>query len=81
MLRAMRAGVLLCSMNRGDPSERIWNALKRLAQAEKGAVSSAEAIKRVRAIAKQEGAPELPDNALRFYADEYCEMVRSRVIR
>jgi len=68
-------------MNRGDPSERIWNGLKRLAQTEKGTLSSTEAIKRVRAVAKQEGAPELPESALRFYADEYVEMVRSRVTR
>jgi len=72
---------MVCTMNRGDPSERIWNSLKRLAQTEKGAVSSTEAIKRVRAVARQEGAPELPDSALRFYADEYCEMVRTRVSR
>ncbi len=58
-----------------DPSERLWNALKQLAQRETAVISEAEAIRRVKAIAKREGALELPAPALRFYAQEYREMV------
>lgn len=53
----------------------MWNALKQLARAEKTAISQSEAIKRVKAIARKEGALDLPDHALRFYAGEYREMV------
>jgi hypothetical protein len=53
----------------------MWNALKRLARNEKGIVSQAQAIKRVKAIAKQQGALDLPERALRFYAEEYRQMV------
>lgn len=62
-------------VNRRDPSERLWNSLKRLAQSERGTPTQAEAIRRVKAVAVKEGALELPEPALRFYAQEYCEMV------
>lgn len=62
-------------MNRRDPSERLWNALKQLAKCETGEISRSQAIKRVKAAAKKEGALELPEGAIRFYADEYREMV------
>lgn len=62
-------------MNRYDPAERVWNALKRLAQSETKNISEGEAIKRVKAIAKKEGALELPEPAVRFYAEEYRGMV------
>lgn len=55
----------------------MWNALKRLARSEKGIVSQSQAIRRVKAIAKQEGALDLPERALRFYAEEYREMVNA----
>ncbi len=54
----------------------MWNALKLRAETETPNLSQAEAIRRVRAIAKKEGALELPDKALDFYAQEYREMVR-----
>jgi hypothetical protein len=63
-------------VNRNDPAERIWNALKQLARSEKGVISSSEAIRRVKAVAKKEGALGMPDGAVRFYADEYRAMVR-----
>jgi hypothetical protein len=66
-------------VDRHDPSERLWNALKRLAQGETGCVTEGQAIKRVKAIAKKEGALDLPERALRFYAGEYREMVNRRV--
>jgi hypothetical protein len=53
----------------------MWNALKRLARSEKCIVSQAQAIKRVKAVAKQVGALDLPERALRFYAEEYRQMV------
>lgn len=53
----------------------MWNALKRLAQSETKNISEGEAIKRVKAIAKKEGALELPEPAVRFYAEEYRGMV------
>lgn len=62
-------------MNRQDPAERIWSALKRLAQSEVDDISRAQAIKRVKAVARKEGALELPERALQFYADEYRDMV------
>ena len=67
-------------VHRGDPSERMWNALKRLAESEKTAISHAEAVKRVKAIARNEGALELPERAVRFYADEYRDMVSKRLM-
>jgi hypothetical protein len=60
---------------RHDPAERLWNALKRLAQSETGTISQRQAIKRVKAVARSEGALELPERALLFYADEYRDMV------
>jgi hypothetical protein len=66
-------------VNRHDPSERVWHALKQLAQREARALSEAEAIKRVKAVARREGAANIPDSALRFYADEYREMVVRRL--
>ena len=68
-------------VNRSEPSDRMWNALKRLARSEKSIVSQAQAIKRVKAIAKQEGALDLPERALRFYAEEYREMVNANAKR
>ncbi|HET9096529.1 MAG TPA: hypothetical protein VFN37_07700 [Candidatus Baltobacteraceae bacterium] len=65
-------------MNRRDPSERIWSALKQLAQSETGSVSQSQAIKRVKAVIRREGALELPEGALRFYAGEYREMVSKK---
>lgn len=62
-------------MNRNDPSERIWTALKRMAQTERGTITETQAIKRVKAVARSEGAPELPERAIKFYATEYCDMV------
>lgn len=62
-------------MNRNDPSERVWIALKRLAQREAADLTQAEAVKRVKAIARNEGVLELPDMALRYYAQEYRDMV------
>lgn len=69
-------------MNRHDPSERLWSALKRLAEREDDGVTQSQAIKRVKAAAKSEGTLDLPDQALRFYAEEYREMVnRSHATR
>lgn len=65
-------------MNRRDPSERIWTALKQLAQSETGSVSQSQAIKRVKAVARREGALELPEGALTFYAGEYRDMVSKK---
>lgn len=62
-------------MNRNDPSERIWNALKQLARDEQGSVTQVEAIKRVKAIVRREGALELPGAAIDYYAREYLGMV------
>lgn len=65
-------------MNRHDPSERIWTALKQLAQSEAGSITHSQAIKRVKAVARKEGALELPERALIFYADEYRDMVSKK---
>jgi len=54
----------------------MWSALKSSAAHEKHALSLNQALRRVKAIAVQEGARELPDAALRFYAGEYVLMVR-----
>lgn len=62
-------------VDRRDPSERLWNSLKRLARSEARSLTQAEAIRRVKAAAVKEGALELPEPALRFYAQEYREMV------
>lgn len=62
-------------MNRIDPSERVWNALKRLAKSEPDNLSHPEAVKRVKAIARSEGALEMPELALDFFAREYRSMV------
>ena len=62
-------------VNRHEPSERVWNALKRLAKSETDSLSQPEAIKRVKAIARSEGALEMPDPALDFLAREYRSMV------
>lgn len=56
----------------------MWSALKRLAESEKATISHAEAIKRVKAVARNEGALDLPERAVRFYADEYRDMVSKR---
>lgn|GEM_PF-6391246 len=68
-------------MNRHDPSERLWSALKRLAEMETRVVSPSEAIKRVKAAALREGTLELPERAVRFYADEYRAMVSKNLAR
>lgn len=65
------------SVNRQDPSERIWSALKRMAKSEADSVTRSQAIKRVKAVVRQEGAIELPERALQFYADEYRDMVNN----
>lgn len=65
-------------MNRQDPAERMWNALKRLAQDEASRITQAEAVKRVKAVARNEGGFDLPASALAFYAQEYCEMVSKK---
>lgn len=62
-------------MNRHDPAERLWNALKRLALSERGEISLPQAIKRVKTVAQSEGAAALPERVLQFYADEYRDMV------
>jgi hypothetical protein len=59
----------------------MWDALKQLAQRETQVVNVAQAIKRVKAVARKEGALDLPERALRFYAQEYCDMVNRRVVR
>ena len=58
----------------------MWNALKRLAESERANISQAEAVKRVKAVARNEGALELPERAVRFYADEYRDMVSKRLM-
>lgn len=63
------------SVDRHEPSERVWNALKRLAKSETQSLSQPEAIRRVKAVARKEGALEMPDRALDFYAREYRSMV------
>lgn len=73
----LRAGIV-GSVNRRDPSERIWTALKELAQSEAVGISQSQAIKRVKAVARREGALELPERALMFYADEYRDMVSKK---
>lgn len=67
------------AVNRSDPSERIWTALKRLAQEEPAGVSEAQAIKRVKAVARNEGAVQLPERALKYYANEYRDMVSKKL--
>lgn len=62
-------------MNRNDPSERIWSALKELARREQEDVSPSEAIRRVKAVVRREGALELPGAAIEYYAREYRTMV------
>lgn len=71
----MRRLDYLQHVRRHDPSERIWQALKHLAQREERIISLAEAIKRVKIVARREGTPDIPESAVRFYADEYREMV------
>lgn len=56
----------------------MWTALKQLAQTEPATISESQAIKRVKAIARKEGAFEIPERALKFYAQEYCDMVSRR---
>lgn len=65
-------------MKGSEPSERIWLALKKNASAEKGTISYRKAIIQVRKIALREGAGQLPDEAVRFYAYEYLRMVKDR---
>ncbi len=65
-------------MKGAQPSERIWKALKQTASTEKGTITYQQAVKRVRKIASREGAGDLPEPAMRFYADEYVRMVRER---
>ncbi|HEY9180620.1 MAG TPA: hypothetical protein VIO32_07855 [Candidatus Baltobacteraceae bacterium] len=65
-------------MNRNEPSERIWTALKRMAGDEQADLTQPEAIKRVKAIARREGALALPGPALEYYAREYRSMVNGR---
>jgi hypothetical protein len=66
-------------VRRQEPSERIWRALKQLAENEQSNVSHHEAIKRVKAVARREGTLEIPEPALRFYADEYRDMVARKL--
>lgn len=68
--------MLFVHMHSGQPTERMWSALKSSAAHEKHALSLSQALRRVKAIAAREGACELPDAALRFYAGEYLLMVR-----
>lgn len=49
-----------------------------MAQSEADSVTRSQAIKRVKAVVRQEGAVELPDRALQFYADEYRDMVNNK---
>jgi hypothetical protein len=63
-------------MSRYQPAERIWVALKKTAKTERGSITYQQAVKRVRKIVSGEGMGQLPDPALRFYADEYVRMVR-----
>jgi hypothetical protein len=72
---------MLDGVNRAEPSERIWNALKRLAESEAADLTPAQAIKRVKAVVKKEGALDLPERALQFYAQEYREMVSRHRVR
>lgn len=68
--------MLVVHMHSGQPTERMWSALKSSAAHEKRALSLHQAIQRVKAIAAHEGARELPDAALQFYAGEYLSMLR-----
>ncbi len=65
-------------MKGAQPSERIWKALKSTASTEKGTITHQQAVRRVRKIAAREGVGDLPEPAMRFYADEYVRMVRER---
>jgi hypothetical protein len=65
-------------MKGAEPAERIWSALKQTAATEKGTIDYKQAVKRVRKIATREGVGQLPEPAVRFYADEYVRMVRER---
>ena len=61
----------------GDqPSERMWFTMKRLAKTEDREITVKQAVERVRDIARREGAGQLPERALRFYAAEYLAMVK-----
>lgn len=53
----------------------MWSALKQLARREQAALSQSEAIRRVKAVARSEGALELPGAAIEYYAREYVSMV------
>ena len=68
-------------MNRNDPSERMWSALKELARREQADLSQSEAIRRVKAVARSEGALELPGPAIDYYAREYRSMVSESLTR
>ena len=51
--------------------------MKRSAACEKGEITSKQAIDRIRAIVYKEAGTKLPEDVLRFYAEEYQAMVRS----
>lgn len=59
-----------------QPAERLWAAMKRMAAAEKGVISSKQAADRVRSLALRETGTKIPERALRFYAEEYVAMVQ-----
>lgn len=63
-------------MNKREPSERFWVAMKQTAVMERSTISLAQAVKRIRKIAADEGMGTLPEQALNFYANEYVRMVR-----
>jgi cysteine synthase len=65
-------------VNRNEPAERLWTALKQSAKSEKAGVSQPEAVKRVKALVRREGLSELPSGALAYYVREYCAMVESK---
>ena len=71
--RGRRAYALLVN---DQPSERVWRAMKRMAASERRAVSAKQAVDRIRAIVIREGFEELPEPAVRFFAEEYVAMVR-----
>lgn len=60
-----------------QPAEKLWSAMKRMAACERGTITSKQAVERVRSIVLKEGGTRIPDEALRFYAEEYLTMVRN----
>ena len=62
-----------------QPAERLWTAMKRNAACEKGEVSFKQAVDRIRLLAIAETGTDLPNDALRYFAMEYTQMVRGRL--